>query len=183
MPSCGLVCYQSSHDASFICSPVQNPVAWMQDAFQYFWDNLNVYAFPPFTLLSHVMLRVMLSVNLYCLTSGGVFTDLLALMVEELVELPMLWNHLVQLHVRKLLGGLEMLRLHMWKLSSHSFARLAFPRRLQRSSLQILEEPQLVSTRESGVDFFIVFLSPYVSILTSGSLLSSGQWRLFFVPS
>ena len=48
----------------FIClSPVPDPMVW-KDAFQHPKDNLNVYAFSPFALLSHVLLRLMLFLSL-----------------------------------------------------------------------------------------------------------------------
>ena len=72
--------------------------------------------------------------------------------MEEPLELPLLCNLLVQQHIRKFHSGQETLWLHVWKLSSDSFARLTFKRGLQRLLLQISEDRQHVSARESGLD-------------------------------
>ncbi|XP_068240092.1 uncharacterized protein [Palaemon carinicauda] len=37
------------------CSPVPDPVAAFEEAFQHPWDNLDVYAFPPFRMLRQVL--------------------------------------------------------------------------------------------------------------------------------
>ncbi|XP_068244858.1 uncharacterized protein [Palaemon carinicauda] len=39
------------------CSPVPDPKVAFEDAFQHPWDNLNVYAFPPFGMLRQVLNR------------------------------------------------------------------------------------------------------------------------------
>ena len=78
--------------------------------------------------------------------------DLLSLLVEEALELPSLWCLLVQPHIRKFLLGLETLRLHVWKLLSDSSAWLAFRGRLQRSSVQTLEDQRHLSARSSSLD-------------------------------
>ena len=41
------------------CSLVPDPMAAMEDAFMHPWDGLEVYAFPPFALLSGVLNRLM----------------------------------------------------------------------------------------------------------------------------
>ena len=45
-------------------SPIPDPMAWKEGAFQHSWDDLSVYAFPPFALLRQVLLRVLISRNL-----------------------------------------------------------------------------------------------------------------------
>ena len=66
----------------------------------------------------------MLSTNLSVIMAAPVWSqkewsaNVLALLVEEALILPMLWNLLVQPQVRKLLQGLGSLRLHEWRLSS-----------------------------------------------------------------
>ena len=46
------------------------------------------------------------------------FPDLILLLMEEPVTLPMMWNLLVWPHVKKFHQELEMLELHAWELSS-----------------------------------------------------------------
>ena len=67
---------------------------------------------------------------------------MLALMVEEPLKFPLLWNLLVQPHSRKFHGGLETLHLHACMLSCDSSRRLTFWRALQWSSLWAFEGPQ-----------------------------------------
>ena len=40
------------------CSLVPDPQAVFEDAFRYLWDNLDLYAFPPFPLVGRVVARV-----------------------------------------------------------------------------------------------------------------------------
>ena len=76
-------------------SLVLDPIAWKQNAFQHPWNDLSACDFPPFTLLRQVLLRVMLSANLSLVIVTPLwpqewFADLLALLVEEPLELPLL---------------------------------------------------------------------------------------------
>ena len=41
--------------------PIPDPMAWKEDDFQHSWDDLTVYAFPPFTLLRQILLSVLIS--------------------------------------------------------------------------------------------------------------------------
>ena len=71
--------------------------------------------FTLFALLRQVLLKVMLSTDLYVILveppwpRKECFIDMLALLVEELQELPLLWNFLVQPHIRKFHSVMEML--------------------------------------------------------------------------
>ena len=67
---------------------------------------------------------------------------MLALLVEEPLKFPLLWNLLVQPHGRKFHGGLETLHLHACVLSCDWSGRLTFWRKLQWSSLWAFEDPQ-----------------------------------------
>ena len=73
----------------------------------------------------------------FLLSEGVVHTDLSSLLVEEPLELPLLWNLLVQPHIWRFHHSLGTLRLHAWKLSSILSERLAFQERLRRWSLRI----------------------------------------------
>ena len=131
-------------------SPIPEPVARKEDYFQHPWGDLIIYFFPLFVLLRQILSRVMLSRSLcdpggFNMATKGVFPYLVALLVEEPLELPMLWNLLVQPHVRKFHRGLELLCLHTWNLSSDSSTRQAFVRRLHKSSLHTSGNPHHVS--------------------------------------
>ena len=48
----------------FYVSPVADPMAWKEDAFQHSWNSLYFYAFPLLALLRQVLLRVVIFRNL-----------------------------------------------------------------------------------------------------------------------
>ena len=142
-------------------SPVLDPMAWKQDSFQHPWNDLSAFAFHRFALLRQALSGMMLSTNLPLVLVALLwlqewFTDHLPLLVGEPLELASWWNLLVQPHVRKFHRSLETLCLHTWEFSSDSSARLGFQRRLQFFFFFffyiISDDPQLVSTRESGLD-------------------------------
>ena len=105
-------------------SPVPDPIARKQDAFQHSWAHLSTYAFPPFVLIRQVLSRVLLSIGLslillaLCWPQKEWFADLLSLLVDEPFKLLQVWNLLVQPHVREFHCSLGTLCLHVWKLSS-----------------------------------------------------------------
>ena len=105
------------------CSPVPDPLAW-HDAFTVPWDHLDAYAFPPCAILRLVINRVLMSSHLRLILIAPMwpqqewYPDLLALLVEEPIELPLWRNLLRQLHTQAVHGALVRLRLHPWRLSS-----------------------------------------------------------------
>ena len=118
-------------------SPVLDPQAWKQDALHLQWDHIFAYAFSLFELLRQVISKVMESEGLALVLVAPLwpqkewFADLLDLLVEEPLELPRMWNFLVQPHVKKYYRGLETLRLHTWSLSSELLERRAFREKLR----------------------------------------------------
>ena len=94
-------------NTKFFCSFHSRTYDMKQDVFQHLWDELSMYAFPSFTLLWWVLSRILRSSNLSMILVAPFWTrkerypDPLDLMVEESFELFMLWNLLVQPHVRK----------------------------------------------------------------------------------
>ena len=48
------------------------------------------------------------------------YLDLLFMLVDEPLDLPKIWNLLIQPHVMKFHRDLNIVRLHTWKLSSSS---------------------------------------------------------------
>ena len=71
-------------------------------------------------------------------------------LLKEPLKLLMLWNLLVQPHIKKFNSDLESLHLHVWKLSSDSSTRQAFQTKLRNVSQQKSGNPQHVFTREGG---------------------------------
>ena len=71
------------------------------------WNDLVAEASSPFTLLRQVLSRVMLSTNFSLILVAPLlpqkkwFADMLALLVEEPLMLLLLWNPIVQPHIRK----------------------------------------------------------------------------------
>ena len=133
-----------------------------QPGFQHSWDDLNAYAFPPFVFFIKycpeygLLKRLSLVLIAPLWPQKEWYANLLDLLVDEPLELPLLWNLLVQLYVRKFHHSLETLRFHVWRLSSVLSKRLAFfgrgcgghhciPQGFHSSALN----------RESGLDFFI----------------------------
>ena len=118
------------------------------------WGKLSVYEFPTFALFPHVLSRVLEAENFSMIPITPLWSqkewcsDLLAFLVEEPLELPMLWTLLVQLHVKKFHTGLKSLKVHAWKLSSNLSARQAFQIKLWNVSPMTSGNPQLVSIRE-----------------------------------
>ena len=98
------------------------------------------------------------------------FATLLSLLLDVPFELPMPWNFLVQPCTGKFHRGLESLRACAWKLSSNLSERLAFLSWLQTLLHQNLGDPQHISVREGGPDFFIGVLE---EILLHARLFSS----------
>ena len=90
--------------------------------------TISICSSPPFTLQRQVLLRLMLWTGLSMILVAPLwprkecFADPLTLPAEEPLEIPMLWNLLVQTRVR----GLQMLQLRTWKLSSNMYKRQTF---------------------------------------------------------
>ena len=138
------------------CSPVPDPMAWQVDAFAVPWDDLDVYAFPPFAVLRQVINRVLVASRLRMTLVAPMwpqqewYPDLLALLVEEPLELPLWRNLLRQPHTQAVHGSLVRLRLHAWLLSSESSEREAFLERLREKCPPPSDRLRLTFTRESG---------------------------------
>ena len=135
----------------------------LEDAFQHSWDNLSIHAFSPFALLRQILLRVLVSRNLIMILIAPLwpqkewFADFSLLLWKFLLSSPcfgICWCS----PMRESFMGLELLKLHTWKLSNDSFTRQDIVRRLQRSPLWISGNPQYVSAKESGPDSSIVVI-------------------------
>ena len=138
------------------CSPVPDPLAWKVDAFTVPWDGLDVYAFPPFPVIRLCINRVLTSQRTRVTLIAPKwprqewYPDLLALCVEEPLELPLWRNLLRQPHSQAVHGALGRLGLHAWKLSSEAYEREAFLSQLQLRYPPRSGSPPPTSTRANG---------------------------------
>ena len=114
-----------SRRCSVYFAPVSDPMAAGTDAMLQSWDSLQVYAFPPFAMISQVLAKVRTSQNLELELIAPFwpqhpwFPELLELLI--LPPLPSRWALLRQPHVRRFHQNLSMLLLHAWRL--RRFAR------------------------------------------------------------
>ena len=138
------------------CSPVPDPMAWQVDAFTVPWDDLDAYAYPPIAVIRPVINRVLMAKRLRLILIAPLwpqqewFPDLLSLLVEEPVELPLWRNLLRQPQSQVVHGALGRLRLHAWRLSSIRSEREAFLDRLRARWPPASGPLRPMSTRASG---------------------------------
>ena len=138
------------------CYLVPDPQAVFEDAFRHPWDNLDLYAFPPFPLVGRVVARVRETPNLSTTLVAPLwpekewFADLLFLLTQPPVALPW-WDQLLQ-HPRfnRLHNGVHALSLHAWRLSSISSEIRAFCEDLLLRCPAASAHPLPGCTRRSG---------------------------------
>ena len=138
------------------CSLVPDPQSVFEDAFCHPWDNLDLYAFPPFPLVGRVVARVRETSDLSMTLVAPLwpkkdwFADLLLLLTQPPVALPW-WNQLFwQPHFNRFHNGIHTLNLHMWRLSSVSSESRAFREDLMLRCLAVSVHPLPGCTRRSG---------------------------------
>ena len=129
------------------CSLVSDPQAVFEDAFRHPWNDLDLYAFPPFPLIGRVVARVRES---SCLAMTLVaplwpekewFADLLLLLTQPPLALPW-WDSLLrQPHCNLFHQGVHVLNLHVWRLSSVTSESRAFPEGLLNSFQGVSDPP------------------------------------------
>ena len=109
------------------CSLVPDPQAVFQDVFRHPWDDLDLYASPPFPLVGRVIARVRESSRVAPLwPEKEWFADLLLLLTQPPVTLPW-WDSLLrQPHCNLFHQGVHALNLHAWRLSSVTSESRAF---------------------------------------------------------
>ena len=102
------------------CSLVPDPQAVFEDAFRHPWDDLDLYAFPPFPLVGRVIARVQQSSRVAMTLVAPLwpekewFADLLLLLTQPPLALPC-WDKLLrQPHCSLFHQGVHVLRLHAW---------------------------------------------------------------------
>ena len=113
-----------SHRCSVYFAPVSDLMAAGKDAMLQSWDSVQTYAFPPFAMISQVLVKVRASQSLVMILVAPFwpqrswFPELLEVLTEPPLLLPSRWDLLRQPHFRKFYQNLSMLRLHAWRLSS-----------------------------------------------------------------
>ena len=137
-----LLCHSSEHQASAVCVPGTGPaglaVACLPTSVG---PSVSAYAFLPFAPLRQVLSRVLASTGILLILVASLwpqkesFVDLPLLLVDEALELPQVWNLLVQLHMQKFHRDLA------WRLSSISSERRAYRGRLRGSQFRTSNAP------------------------------------------
>ena len=96
LPQLDLFATRFNHKLPRFVSPVPDPTAWAVDALSISWENLDVYAFPPVSLLNQVVSKVMdQGCRRMVLIAPGWpnmtwFRDLVTLSVQIPFQLPLL---------------------------------------------------------------------------------------------
>ena len=138
------------------CSLVPDPQAVFEDAFRHPWDDLDLYAFPPFALVGRVIARVQESSRVAMTLVAPLwpekewFADLLLLLTQPPLALPC-WDKLLrQPHCSLFHQGVHALNLHAWRLSSDTNESRAFREELLESCQGSSENPPLDCTSRDG---------------------------------
>ena len=138
------------------CSLVPDPQAVFEDAFRHPWDDLDLYAFPPFALVGRVIARVQQSSRVAMTLVAPLwpekewFADLLLLLTQPPLVLPC-WDRLLrQPHCNLFHQGAHALNLHAWRLSSVTTESRTFREGLLESCQGSSENLPLASTSRDG---------------------------------
>ena len=120
------------------------------------WDNLEVYAFPPFALIRRVLNRLMGADSCRMVLVAPSwphqewFADLLSLLVAEPLALPR-WPRLLKQPLSEVFHtNVHVLNLHAWKLSSVKSEQRDFREGLCRRLPTASGNPALGFTSRSG---------------------------------
>ena len=138
------------------CSLVPDPQAVFEDAFRHPWDDLDLYAFPPFALVGRVIARVQQSSRVAMTLVAPLwpekewFADLLLLLTQPPLALPCWEKLLRQPHCSLFHQGVHALKLHAWRLSSDTTESRAFREELLESCHGSSENPPLDCTSRDG---------------------------------
>ena len=160
LPHLDLFATRFNHVLSRFVSPVSDPTAWAVDALSIPWENLDVYAFPPVSLLNQVVSKVMDQGcrRMVLIVPGWPnmpwFWDLVNLSVQIPFQLP-LHKDLVSQPVNGLLHrNLPNLNLHAWLLEPRPF-------RSRDSLMKWQQELRLL--REVQPELYINRSGPFLS--------------------
>lgn len=114
-----------NHQLPLYFSPVIDPLAIGVDAMLHSWDNLLLYAFPPFGMIHQVIEKFRASSNATMTLIAPFwpqkpwFPELLELLTEIPLSLPTRRDLLRQPHFRRFHQNLHVLQLTAWRLSSN----------------------------------------------------------------
>ena len=155
-PSIDLFATCLNAELPLYCSLVPDPQAVFEDAFCHPWDDLDLYAFPPFPLVGRVIARVQESSRVAMTLVAPLwpekewFADLLLLLTQPPLALPC-WDKLLrQPHCSLFHQGVHALNLHAWRLSSDTTESRAFREELLESCQGSSENPPLDCTSRDG---------------------------------
>ena len=146
-PQIDLFATRFNHKLPKFVSPVPDSTAWAVDALSLSWSNLDVYAFPPVSLLSQVISKLLnQDFHRMILIAPGWpnmpwFWDLISLSGQVPVSLPLERNLLTQPFNGLLHRNLNHLNLHAWLLEPRPSGDKGFLRRWQQE-LKLLREVQ-----------------------------------------
>ena len=155
-PSIDLFATSLNAKLPLYCSLVPDPQAVFEDMFRHPWDDLDLYAFPPFPLIGLVIACVRESSRLAMTLVAPLwpekewFADLLLLLTQPPLALPC-WDSLLwQPHCNLFHQGVHALNLHAWRLSSVTSESRAFRERLLESCQGVSDPPPRASTSRGG---------------------------------
>ena len=116
----------ANHQCSVFFSPFRDPMAAGTDAFLQCWDRLQAYAFPPWSVIPRVLVKLRASPGMELTLIAPYwpqrpwFPDLLHLSLAPPVALPLRRDLLRLPQSHCLYQGLHRLQLHAWRLSGAS---------------------------------------------------------------
>ena len=159
-PSIDLFASRLNAQLPVYCSLVPDDQAALEDVFRHPWDNLDVYAFPPFALLGKVLSRVRQSRN--CSMTGssslgrqGLVRGSTAPADASTSRSASVGRRHSPAPQRSTHPGIPALKLHAWRLSSNSSESRAFREERRAICPDASVSPLRMSTSRSGLHFVI----------------------------
>ena len=159
-PSIDLFASRLNAQLPVYCSLVPDDQAALEDVFRHPWDNLDVYAFPPFALLGKVLSRVRQSRN--CSMTGSSSLDRQGLVRGSTAPADASTSRSASVGrrhspapQRSTHPGIPALKLHAWRLSSNSSESRAFREERRAICSDASVSPLRMSTSRSGLHFVI----------------------------
>ena len=156
-PSIDLLATSLNAKLPLYCSLVPDPQAVFEDAIRHPWDDLDLYAFPPFPLVGRVIApvrelsRVAMTLVAPHWPEKEWFADLLLLLTQPPLALPW-WDSLLrQPHCNLFHIGVHALNLHVWRLSSVTSESRAFREGLLESCQGASDPLPLDNTSRDGI--------------------------------
>lgn len=145
-PHVDLFATRLNHQLPTYVSPVPDSLALGVDSLSMTWEGMHAYAFPPFPLLSRVMLKIRKELCLVLLIAPlwpgqPWFSLLLSLLVDIPICLPHRSDLLCQPRSRLYHANPAMLHLHAFVLCNDACKRRAFLNRLPSESVHLNAPP------------------------------------------